>query len=686
MPAAKVQGSRSDLILKGGPRLERLHDACDAWAIIVCGYNDLPDTFDEDTDGIYTVMTGLGIANTHIFFVSPHTTHPGVDQPTSIANVQWAINQVATQADVTDKVLFFYSSHGGVDSLSCVPTSPGGGSITAANLDTWLDAIACDELTIVIEACHSGSLIGTYADGTYVAAEDDLTGDGETNRCIFTFASTDTSSYPDVDGAGDPNPADVGSETIWGYVEAFSTAAADTTGDGEISFGEGWQYAWNNDVTRITGDNTPQMRHSGLVANRVFNYCYRVTGKGDLFISDGPADVGHNSQDYCSTDIWVTQNLADTVHRDTVSGMDNYVHVAVHNRGTTPVANTSLKVYWADSSTATSWPADFHQIGAAHVFPALAAGATDTHTWTWFVDPALGLGHHFCLVAVADSPDDPSTGGPPGVTYVAPYDNNIGQINITIVEDPGHAHSTFAFVLRNNTREAQAVDLVAEWIGNPWGTVVLALPEDILKLAGTGAIKTENLKRVARQGEVPAGLQIGKEAAARVRNIPLKPGESRTVTVVMSAAKRQPGREHELVLRQEAKGTVLGTLTARLRQVPPDDCGWVLRHSVEVFADVAHQLKIEAATDISKLFARGLAADVCRDEKALLELLSQAATRQAAAAKALPWTRNQKASSKFQAALKELNRAVKAKNTRAALASQGAISEAVKDLLPGVAR
>jgi len=173
---------------------------------------------------------------------------------------------------------------------------------------------------------------------------------------------------------------------------------------------------------------------------------------------------------------------------------------------------------------------------------------------------------------------------------------------------------------------------------------------------------------------------------ARVRNIPLKPGESRTVTVVMSAAKRQPGREHELLLRQEAKGTVLGTLTARLRQVPPDDCGWVLRHSVEVFADVAHQLKIEAAADIRQLFARGLAADVCREEKALLELLSQAATRQAAAAKALPWSKNQKAYSRFQAALKELNRAVKAKNTRAALASQGAISDAVNDLIPGAAR
>jgi len=247
--------------------------ACETWAVIVCGYNDLPDTFDEDTDGIYNVLIALDIPDDHIFFVSPHTTHAGVDRATSITNVQWAINQVVDTADATDKVLFFYSSHGNIDILACIPDDPGGGYITAASLDSWLDAITYDELVIIIEACHSGSLIGRYASGAYVAAEDDLTGDGETNRAIFTSASTDTSSYPDKDGTDDPNPGDIGSETIWGYVEAFSAAPADTNGDDEISFGEAWQYAWDNDVTQIRGWNTPQMVHTGLVPNEVFNYC-----------------------------------------------------------------------------------------------------------------------------------------------------------------------------------------------------------------------------------------------------------------------------------------------------------------------------------------------------------------------------------------------------------------------------
>ena len=678
-PRMKRQGRKTQTLLKGKTRPIKPHDTCDAWAIIVCGFDDLPDTFDEDTDGIYSVLTGLGLPDNRIFFVSPHTTHAGVDQATSIANVQWAINQVATQADTTDKVLFFYSSHGNVDSLSCVPGSAGGGSISATDLDTWLDAITCDELTIIIEACHSGSLIGMYADGSYVAAEDDLTGDGETNRCIFTSASSDTSSWPDVDSAGDPNPGDIGSETIWGYVEAFSTASADTNGDSEISFGEGWQYAWDNDITRIDGDNTPQMLHTGLVINNVYNYCYRVTGDGDLFISDGPGDVGHNSHDYASTDIWVTQDPTDTEHQDTVSGMDNIVHVAVHNRGTTVISNVSLKVYWGDVSTATSWPGDFHQIGSTHTFPSLAPGATHTNTWTWYVDPSIGLGHHFCLVAIADSPDDPSTGGPPGVTYVAPYDNNIAQINLTIIEDPGHGHGTFDFILKNNTMKSESVDLIIEWVGKPWGSATLSLPKDLFDLVKRGTVKIENLKVVELRGSDVPGLRITSETGARLGGIPLKPGDSRVVSVVMHTQKTDPGRRHELRLRQEVDQTVIGAVTARLQVVEPTDCGWVTRNSVEVFADLARKFKVDSAKKVSQLFAKSVSRGTCSDKSELLRIFSQALKLEEEVGKSIGEAADAGAQKRFFAALKELAQAIKKRDIKAALQAQGVISEAAKD-------
>lgn len=271
-------------------------DCCDAWAILVCGYDDLPDTFDDDTNGMYAALKNLGITDDHIFYLSPHTSHAGVDLPTTNPNVQWAINEVALRSGPKDKVLFLYSSHGGIDGLSCVPNlpSPDGDGISSSSLDSWLDAITSAELTIIIEACHSGSFIGSYADGTYVQAEDELTGLGETKRAVFTSASTDTSSYPDRDDPGDPNPSDVGSETIWGYIEALGVPSADTDMDGAVSFSEAYQYAWDNDVTRILGWNTPQMRYVDLYIEELFHHCYPVCDANGPYIlncEDGLTEV-----------------------------------------------------------------------------------------------------------------------------------------------------------------------------------------------------------------------------------------------------------------------------------------------------------------------------------------------------------------------------------------------------------
>jgi hypothetical protein len=657
-----------------------MHDPCDAWAVIVTGFDDLPDTFDEDTNGIYGVLTGLGIADDHIFYVSPHTGDAGVDRATSIANVQWAINQVAAQADETDKVLFFYSSHGGVDSLECVPGSPGGGSISASDLDSWLDTITADELTVVIEACHSGSLIGQYADGTYVAAEDDLTGDGETNRAIFTSASSDTSSSADVDDASDPNPGDSGSETIWGYIEAFGTAAADTNGDGEISFAEGWQYAWDNDVTRIHGWNTPQRSDTGLVAANVYNYCWRITGDADLFVADGPGDVGHNSHDYDSTDIWVTQDPADTDHQDAVSGATNYVHVAVHNRGTTPIAAGTLKVYWGNVSTATAWPTDFNQIGTTDSFGALAAGADHTNTWTWYVDPSIGLGHNFCLIAVADSPDDPMTGGPPGVTYVAPYDNNIAQKNITIVESHGTGHGSFQFVLANNSSESQTVDLVAEWVGRPWGDVLLLPPKDLLAQVKEKVIGLTNMKLLKRDGDRPAALALLEGPSGRLKGIRLNPGERRVITVEMQSERRAVGQRSELRLRQEAGGEILGALTAQLRLVSPSDCDWVMRTSVEAFTDLAARLGLEEAKAIGALFAERLAGCTCSDNAAIMKLLGQAHEQEIRLLEKLPASAPEEARKAYAKALRELGVYLEHGRPKTALRAQGMLALVVSEL------
>ncbi|MCK4822856.1 caspase family protein, partial [bacterium] len=212
---------------------------CELWAVIVCGSNDPGNTFEEDTDYIYDVLTGLGYPDDNIFYTSPFTSDPGVDKATNIANVQWAFNQVAANSDSEDKVFIFYSAHGGIDSLQCDPGASGGGHVSATDMDNWLDNIAAHDIIVLLQGCRTGSFIGSYSDGTIVTSENELTGDGETNRIVMTATDTDHSSY-----GGSSN---WGSTFTGGYVASFGDATADVDADNKISVDEAYDYAWDND-------------------------------------------------------------------------------------------------------------------------------------------------------------------------------------------------------------------------------------------------------------------------------------------------------------------------------------------------------------------------------------------------------------------------------------------------------
>lgn len=587
---------------------------CEAWAIIVCGYDDVTDTFDEDVHGIYNVLTGLGYTDNHIFYISPWTADPGVDRVTSIANVQWAINQVASNSDAEDKVFFFYTSHGGVDSLECNPGAPGGGSVSSTNLDNWLDTITSRDMIILIEACHSGSFIGAYWDGTVVAAENELTGDGETNRIVMTATDTLYSSYGDVDPVVDPNPSDIGSEFPGGYIEAFSTATADVDGNGAISVGEAYQYAWDNDAARLSGWSYPQMDPTSLDTSDVFHTCPGV----DVWISDGPNDIGNNSYDYNSTDIWSSLSPTGTSHENPVSGLTNYVHVRVHNLGSSPASNVDVALYWADTSAALAWPADFTQIGTTYTIPNIPAGGSVEHVWPWYVDPAIGLGHHFCFVATADSTDDPITGGPG--TYVAPYDNNIAQKNITIVEAKAGQIIRIPFFIENNMREPIPFDLVINRADFPEGELILFLPEDLMGTFLKQSNLLDGLEFMDRKGQEMPGLLVVAEEEAAIRGIELKPMERREVTLEITVSeKAEVGDEFTVRIEEVAKDEVIGAVTFLIRVVPPGDCPSILKRAAEVYAHIALEYDSEAAASLVKLIERGLQEEICSDPEAVME-------------------------------------------------------------------
>ena len=238
---------------------------CELWSIIVCGSNDPGNTFDEDTDYIYNVVKGLGYSDSHIFYLSPFTSDPGVDRVTNLTNVQWAFNQVAANSDSTDKVFIFYSAHGGIDSLQCNPGAVGGGHVSSTNMDNWIDNITADDIIVLLQGCHTGSFIGAYSDGSVVTSENELTGDGETNRIVMTATDTTHSSYG--------GSSSWGSTFTGGYVASFSENSADVDQNGDTSVDEAYDYAWDHDSARISGLSFPQRVTTSLNPSHTYHTC-----------------------------------------------------------------------------------------------------------------------------------------------------------------------------------------------------------------------------------------------------------------------------------------------------------------------------------------------------------------------------------------------------------------------------
>jgi hypothetical protein len=652
---------------------------CEGWAIIVCGEGDTGMSFDENVHGVYDVFTGLGYPDDHIFYVSPWTSDPGVDRVTSVANIEWAIDEVADRSDEEDKVFFYYTSHGGVDYfvVDPDPSDPhDGGLVYSDDLDDWLDDITSRDMIILLQACHCGSFIGAYWDGTVVAAENELTGDGETNRIVVTATDTDHSSYPDLDPATpptDPNPGDTGSEFSGGYIEAFSAAAADVDSNGAISVDEAYTYAFDNDIARIRSYEYPQIDLTSLVPASVFHACTPV----DLWISDGPHDIGNNSYDYDSTDIWSSLSPTGTSHDDPVSGLTNYVHVRVHNLGSSSVSNVDVALYWADTSTALAWPSDFHQIGSTFPIPAILAGGNVEHTWSWDVDPAIGLGHHFCFVATADSTADPMTGGPPGATYVAPYDNNIAQKNITIVEVPAGESAHVWFFIENNMDEMMPFDLVIRRADFPEGQLLLSLPDDLTRGLLERTDFLDGLEFVDRKGQEMPGLLVTAKEEAAIRQIELKPLDRREVTLeVIASEGAEVGEEFTVRIEEVAKEEVIGANTFLVRIVPPGDCPSTLKQAAEVYAQIALKYKSEAAAKLVEIIGESLLAEICQDREAVMEWKYAAFDLEARVGDELQGQVPEEALEAYFEAVKALEAALEAGDFEEMMIAQEAVVEA----------
>lgn len=251
------------------------------WAIVICGSFANGDilAFAKDTDSMYSVLSGYGVPTDHIYYFMPedvknfikkweNNSYPDYKSNFKFKNIQNVRNNTETidnafkeiakefqkEENKKGKFLFFISTHGDVDRLSIWD---GNDSISAKKLKNWLKTIKCEQMTILLESCYSGSFIGYnyFLCKEYWPFSDDLINicPDNKNRVVIASACGNEISYSDMDPGDNSNRDEIendsGTEFMGAFIEAFTKqAGADSEHDEKISIDEAFQYALKRSI------------------------------------------------------------------------------------------------------------------------------------------------------------------------------------------------------------------------------------------------------------------------------------------------------------------------------------------------------------------------------------------------------------------------------------------------------
>lgn len=415
---------------------------CGVWAVIVDGETDKTDTFDEDAEGMYTVLRGHRVPKNQIYYLSPHfdapepCTEPTEDDPpscpvppgcvppgptdlrqrTSYCNLKNVLTEHLPDrigAGQCDELLFFSSSHGGNGFLHCVLSEDWGGKIWRPYLDEWLARVPCPKVTVILEACHSGGFVEVLDEAPALSPPAPFPNQ---QRVIFASTTSGGVSLGDLDSSLDPNPGDIGSETIWGYIEAFGAGSADLpdgdgVSDGSISFEEAVLYAVKNDVSVLDPEyaNEPVVFPDPPLTYRPHT-CYPLDSIVDMTVRK-PTHIENLDNDPLSIG-WRP-------------GSDYAVEIVVDNLGPSDLDVATLRVFsgqnpgpsqpwspfksypWDQTQSGLWWPKGFQQIGETILFSNLGQGGSRTFQLEGRLARRVSETGEYTLLAVVDGPSDP---------------------------------------------------------------------------------------------------------------------------------------------------------------------------------------------------------------------------------------------------------------------------------------
>jgi hypothetical protein len=176
------------------------------------------------------------------------------------------------QASATDRVVlvFYFSGHSDGQALEI-----GRERLSFAEVRRWMQSTGAAVRLAIVDSCRSGGLIalkgGRLGPVFDVRLADHLASDGE---AIITSSSSSESAL---------ESAEIRSSFFSHHLISGLRGAADASGDGMVTLGEAYQYAFGRTVS-ATADTIIGPQHP--------LYDYRLTGRGDLVLTRIDATAG----------------------------------------------------------------------------------------------------------------------------------------------------------------------------------------------------------------------------------------------------------------------------------------------------------------------------------------------------------------------------------------------------------
>lgn len=161
-------------------------------------------------------------------------------------------------------VLFYFSGHSDGEALEL-----GADRLTFADLRSWLASAGADVRVALVDSCKSGALLaikgGKPGPGFQIRLTDELASTGEV---LLTSSAADEVAL---------ESREIGGSFFTHHFISGLRGAADASGDGLVTLGEAYQYAYAHTI-KTTGETVIGPQHPA--------YDYRLTGQGELVLSE----------------------------------------------------------------------------------------------------------------------------------------------------------------------------------------------------------------------------------------------------------------------------------------------------------------------------------------------------------------------------------------------------------------